>query len=67
MRKNPTEATQQVTNTNTIQVAKLTTLDGQHYQDIAFKLALKDLNYKAISQLAAMEQSPASRARSCSN
>ena len=56
--KNPTEATQQVTNTNSIQVAKLTTLDGQHYQDIAFKLALKDLNYKAISQLAAMEQSP---------
>ncbi|SMY35830.1 hypothetical protein PMAL9190_02200 [Photobacterium malacitanum] len=56
--KNPTEATQQVTNTNTIQVAKLTTLDGQHYQDIAFKLALKDLNFKAISQLAAMEQSP---------
>ncbi|MEC6822684.1 DUF945 family protein [Photobacterium piscicola] len=56
--KTPTEDTQQVTNTNTIQVATLTTLDGQHYQDIAFKLALKDLNYKAISQLAAMEQSP---------
>ena len=56
--KKPTEDTQQVTNTNTIQVAKLTTLDGQHYQDIAFKLALKDLNYKAISQLATMEQSP---------
>ncbi|MCD9536052.1 DUF945 family protein [Photobacterium carnosum] len=55
--KTPTEATQQVTNTNTINVAKLTTLDGQQYKDIAFKLALKDLNYKAISQLATMEQS----------
>ena len=55
--QNSTAKTQQVTNTNTINVAKLTTLDGQHYQDIAFKLALKDLNYKAISQLAAMEQS----------
>ncbi|WP_297480081.1 DUF945 family protein [uncultured Photobacterium sp.] len=55
--KTPTEDTLQVTNTNTIQVAKLTTLDGQHYQDVAFKLALKGLNYKAISQLAAMEQS----------
>ncbi|WP_265340000.1 YdgA family protein [Photobacterium angustum] len=32
------------------------TLDGQQYTDFNFALALKDLNYKAISRLAVMEE-----------
>lgn len=32
------------------------TLDGHEYTDFNFALALKDLNYKAISRLAAMEE-----------
>lgn len=55
--KSPTEETQQVTNTNNISIKKIVTLDGQQYTDFNFSLALKDLNYKAISRLAVMEES----------
>ncbi|MCG3863115.1 MULTISPECIES: DUF945 family protein [unclassified Photobacterium] len=55
--KSPTEETQQVTNTNNISIKKIVTLDGQQYTDFNFALALKDLNYKAISRLAVMEES----------
>ncbi|WP_318447320.1 DUF945 family protein [Photobacterium leiognathi] len=54
--KSPTEETQQVTNINNVSVKKIVTLDGHEYTDFNFALALKDLNYKAISRLAAMEE-----------
>ncbi|KPA54031.1 hypothetical protein VT25_03035 [Photobacterium leiognathi subsp. mandapamensis] len=54
--KAPNEETQQVTNTNNVSVKKIVTLDGHEYTDFNFALALKDLNYKAVSRLAAMEE-----------
>lgn len=50
----PTEATEQVTNTNAVSVGQFVTLDGQKFTNFNFKMAFENLNYQAITELSKM-------------
>ncbi|WP_299013924.1 DUF945 family protein [uncultured Photobacterium sp.] len=45
-----------LTNTNTMRIDKIVSLDGREYRDFYFKVAFSDLNYPAISRLGNMAE-----------